>query len=197
LPAWRRDVAIVSIPDENKNLTEEAEIRRHLAGIGVGYERWEPAHAVAEDAPPEEILAAYAAEIGRLKERGGYSTADVIDVSPHTPGLNEMLAKFKREHRHDEDEVRFIIQGRGLFHLHPEGGPVTCVEVEPGDLLSVPRGMRHWFGLCSDRRIRAIRLFQDTAGWTPQYTDSGAELAYEPVCLGASYAPIQASTVPA
>jgi 1,2-dihydroxy-3-keto-5-methylthiopentene dioxygenase len=192
LPARRRDVAIVSIPDENKTLADEAEIRHHLAGIGVGFERWEPAQTVADDASPEEILAAYSAEIERLKTRGGYSTADVIDVGPLTPGLDEMLAKFKREHRHDEDEVRFIIRGRGLFHLHPDGGAVTCVEVEPGDLLRVPRGMRHWFGLCSDRRIRAIRLFQDTAGWTPLYTESGTELGYEPVCLGPSYAPVHA-----
>jgi 1,2-dihydroxy-3-keto-5-methylthiopentene dioxygenase len=182
-------MAIVKIPDENKTLTDEAEIRRHLASIGVVYERWEAARAVADDAPPEEILAAYAGEIERLKSRGGYVTADVIDVSPQTPGLDEMLTKFKREHWHDEDEVRFIIRGRGLFHLHPAEGQLTSVEVEPGDLISVPRGTRHWFGLCSDRNIRAIRLFQDTAGWTPHYTDSGAEQDYQPVCLGLSYVP--------
>ena len=36
----------------------------------------------------------------------------------------------------------------------------------------------------SDRRIRAIRLFQDPAGWTPHYTDSGVDRGFEPVCLG-------------
>jgi len=185
-------MAIVRIPGENKTLTDEAEIRRHLASISVGYERWEPAQGVADDAPPEEILAAYAAEIARLKSRGGYVTADVIDVGPQTAGLEEMLAKFRREHWHDEDEVRFIIRGRGLFHLHPPEGPLTSVEVEPGDLISVPRGTRHWFGLCPDRQIRAIRLFQDPAGWTPHYTDSGAEQDYQPVCLGPSYVPTQA-----
>ena len=178
-------MAIVNIPDEQKTLTDEAEVRRHLAGIGVCYERWEPAHALADGASAEEVLDAYAVEVERLKSRGGYVTADVIDVGPQTPGLDAMLEKFKREHWHDEDEVRFVISGRGLFHLHPEGGPVTCVEVEPGDLLAVPRGMRHWFGLCPDRRIRAIRLFQDPTGWTPHYTESGAERDYQ----GPSYAP--------
>jgi 1,2-dihydroxy-3-keto-5-methylthiopentene dioxygenase len=181
-------VAIVSIPEEQLTLTDEASIRTHLGGIGVRYERWEPAHTLADDAPPEKVLAVYAAEVESLKARGGYVTADVIDVGPQTRGLEEMLEKFKREHWHDEDEVRFVLSGRGLFHLHPEGQPVTCVEVGPGDLLGVPRGMRHWFGLCPDRRIRAIRLFQDSAGWTPHYTESGAERDYQPVCLGASYA---------
>lgn len=182
-------MAIVHIPAEQRILTDEAEIQNHLAGIGVCYERWEPSHTVADDAPPEEVLKAYASEVERLKARGGYVTADVIDVSPQTAGLEEMLAKFKSEHWHDEDEVRFIIKGRGLFHLHPEGGPVVCVEVGPGDLLGVPCGMRHWFGLCPERRIRAIRLFQDPAGWAPHYTESGAERDYQPVCLGPSYAP--------
>ncbi|HVQ37463.1 MAG TPA: cupin domain-containing protein, partial [Pyrinomonadaceae bacterium] len=137
-----------------------------------------------DDAPAEDILAAYAPEIERLKALGGYVTADVIDISPLTPGLDEMLAKFSREHQHDEDEVRFIIRGRGLFHIYPVQGPLTAIEVEPGDLLSVPRGTRHWFGLCADRQIRAIRLFQDKAGWVPRYTGSGAESRYQPVCFG-------------
>jgi 1,2-dihydroxy-3-keto-5-methylthiopentene dioxygenase len=182
-------MAIVRIPDEHKTLMDEAAIRRHLASIGIGYERWESARAVATDAPPEEILAAYAAEIERLKSRGGYVTADVIDVNPQTPGLEEMLSKFNREHRHDEDEVRFIIRGRGVFHIHPAEGPLTGIEVEPGDLLSVPRGTLHWFDLCADREIRAIRLFQDKAGWTPHYTDSGAERGYQPSCFGPSHIP--------
>ena len=188
-------MAIVRIPDEGKTLRDEAAIRAHLEGIGIGYERWEAARELAQDAPHEEILAAYAAEIERLKSRGGYVTADVIDVRPETPGLDAMLAKFSREHWHDEDEVRFVVRGRGLFHIHPENGPVTAVEVEPGDLLTVPRGTRHWFGLCADRDIRAIRLFQDAAGWTPHYTESGADEGYQPVCLGPSYVPIQSEAV--
>jgi 1,2-dihydroxy-3-keto-5-methylthiopentene dioxygenase len=183
-------MAIVTLPDEHKTIHDDAAIRRHLASIGIGYERWQPAHAVADDAAPEEILAAYAAEIERLKSLAGYVTADVIDVSPGTPGLGDMLRKFSREHWHDEDEVRFIIRGRGLFHIYPEEGPLTAIEVEPGDLLSVPRGTRHWFGLCADRQIRAIRLFQDQAGWVPHYTGSGAEGRYQPVCFGPSQIPL-------
>jgi 1,2-dihydroxy-3-keto-5-methylthiopentene dioxygenase len=183
-------MAIVRIPGEHRTLYDEEEIRLHLASIRIGYERWEPAaHAVAEDATAEELLAAYAPEIERLKERGGYVTADVIDVNPQTPGLDAMLAKFNREHWHDEDEVRFVTRGRGLFHIRPAEGPLTGVEVEPGDLLTVPRGTHHWFDLCADRNIRAIRLFQDPSGWTPHYTESGAERDYQPACFGPAHIP--------
>jgi 1,2-dihydroxy-3-keto-5-methylthiopentene dioxygenase len=47
----------------------------------------------------------------------------------------------------------------------------------------VPRGTLHWFHLCSDRRIRAIRLFQDMAGWTPHYSGSGKDQGYPPQCI--------------
>jgi 1,2-dihydroxy-3-keto-5-methylthiopentene dioxygenase len=180
-------MAIVTIPAEGLTLTGDAEIRSHLANIDIGYERWEPSGSMADDATGDQILAAYAVEIERLKSQGGYVTADIIDVSPQTPGLDEMLCKFSREHWHDEDEVRFVIQGRGVFHIRPQQGPVTAVEVTAGDLLTVPRGTHHWFDLCADRRIRAIRLFQDPAGWTPHYTDSGHERDYQPGCFGPAY----------
>jgi 1,2-dihydroxy-3-keto-5-methylthiopentene dioxygenase len=182
-------MAIVTIPDQNRILTEFEEIKEHLTSIGIEYELWGP--SIAPDAPPEEILRAYEGEIEQLKARGGYVTADVISVSPDTPGLEEMLAKFNREHWHSEDEVRFIIEGRGLFHIRPQRGPVTAIEVQAGDLICVPRQTRHWFNLCADRRIRAIRLFQDPAGWVPHYTNSGIDLNYQPICLGPSYIPPQ------
>ncbi|HEV8524507.1 MAG TPA: hypothetical protein VGQ71_08405, partial [Terriglobales bacterium] len=110
-------MAVVRIPAENRTLTDPVAITQELGAIGIDYERWSPRHDVPPDAPAEEILSAYAEEIEKLKSRGGYVTADVIDVSPETQGLDAMLAKFNREHWHDEDEVRFIVQGRGLFHL--------------------------------------------------------------------------------
>jgi 1,2-dihydroxy-3-keto-5-methylthiopentene dioxygenase len=184
-------MALLNIPDEHRTLSDPEAITDYLAGIGIEYEQWNPSHPVTADAPSEEMLEAYAPEIEKLKARGGYVTADVIDVNPQTPGLDAMLAKFNREHWHDEDEVRFIIQGRGLFHVRPHQGPVIAIQVEAGDLIRVPRGTWHWFDLCPDREIRAIRLFQDPAGWTPRYTDSKVDQKYQPICLGPAYLPPQ------
>ena len=98
-----------------------------------------------------------------------------------------MLAKFNREHWHDEDEVRFTIAGHGLFHIHTKTGVVLGIEVEAGDLIRIPRGTLHWFNLCADRRIRAIRLFQDTAGWTPHYTESRIDENFLLACFSAAH----------
>lgn len=184
-------MAVLRIPDENRSLGEHDEVRDYLAGIGIDFERWELVAGLAADASADEVLTAYSEQVEKLKRRGGYVTADVIDVTADTPGLDAMLAKFSIEHTHDEDEVRYIIAGRGLFHIHPQHGPVVAIEVEAGDLIRVPRGTQHWFDLCRDRRIRAIRLFQDKSGWTPKYTSSGVDRNYEPVCLGPRYIPPQ------
>jgi len=180
-------MALVRIPAENKVITEFEAVASFLAAHGIEFEQWAPDRLVDADATSEAVLAAYGREIETLKARGGYRTADVIDVRPNTPNLETMLVKFSREHWHDEDEVRFIIEGRGLFHIHPPGRPVFAIEVEAGDLIRVPRGTHHWFDLCADRRIRAIRLFQDSSGWTPHYTDTGIDGQFQPVCFGPSY----------
>ena len=180
-------MAVVRIPEENRTITDKQAMTDYLATCGIDYERWQSNHSIRADAPAAEILEAYATEIEQLKDRGGYVTADVIDVTSQTPGLDAMLAKFSREHWHSEDEVRFIIAGHGLFHIHPKGSPVLAIEVEAGDLIRVPAETWHWFDLCSDRQIRAIRLFQDMAGWSPYYTESGVDQRFQPVCLGLSY----------
>jgi len=180
-------MAVVKIPDEQRTISHPDEVRTYLGSRGIDYERCSPDRPLEPASSSEALLDAYADRIAELKRRGGYVTADVIDVNADTPGLDAMLAKFNSEHWHDEDEVRLIVDGRGIFHINASQGPVFVVEVGPGDLIRVPRGTPHWFDLCAERRIRAIRLFQDRAGWTPHYTLSGVDRNFQPVCFGPQY----------
>ena len=185
-------MASVMIADEGRKLDSYEAVQQYLAQHGIEYERWDLDRLVSEDATNEEILEAYAPEIERLKAEGGYVTADVINVTPDTPNLDAMLDKFNKEHTHSEDEVRFCVEGRGTFHVRPrqaDGTPSTvfAIEMEAGDWISVPAGTHHWFDLCSERTIRAIRLFQDTSGWTPHYTGDTVHEQYAPVCWGPAY----------
>jgi 1,2-dihydroxy-3-keto-5-methylthiopentene dioxygenase len=183
-------MATVRIPEEHRTIEGDARVSAFLASKDIEYNRVTPDVPLPAGAPAAEVLAAYKTKIDELNAKGGYVAADVIDVFPDTPNLDAMLAKFSSEHWHDEDEVRFIIEGRGLFHIHPPKGPVFAIEVEAGDLIRVPRGTHHWFDLCSDRRIRAIRLFQDPSGWTPHYTKSGVDGRFQPMCFGPAYFPV-------
>jgi 1,2-dihydroxy-3-keto-5-methylthiopentene dioxygenase len=178
-------MAVVHIPEEGRKIEGESEVRAALSEFGVDYERWN-LDRVAADAQADQVLDAYAEEIEAMKRRGGYVTADVIDVHAETPNLDAMLARFDKEHTHSEDEVRFILAGRGVFFLR-KGDRVASVEVVPGDMLRVPEGTTHWFTLCAERRIRAIRWFQDTTGWTPHYTGTGVDQHFQPLCFGPAY----------
>ncbi|HBE68321.1 MAG TPA: acireductone dioxygenase [Planctomycetaceae bacterium] len=180
-------MARVIIPDEKRELTDVDAIKEFLEPFGIWYENWPVEERLAADASNDDILNEFSAEIESLKNRGGFVTADVINVNSETPNLDAMLAKFDKEHTHAEDEVRFTVEGRGLFHIHPDNGPVFAVEVESGDLINVPEGTKHWFNLCDDRHIRCIRLFEDPAGWTPDYIEDGVHESYQPLCFGPSY----------
>lgn len=182
-------MATVNIRDGNRVLDDVVEISEFLAQYGIWYRRFEGSDPLGENATDDQILAAYDEPIRKLKKEGGYVTADVINVTSDTPNLQQMLDKFNKEHWHDEDEVRFVVKGRGLFHIHPEDGPVFSIEVAEGDMINVPRGTHHSFDLCDEKSIRCIRLFQDPSGWTPHYTGTGEESKYQPLCLGPSYIP--------
>ena len=183
-------MASITVQDEVRRIDDPQQIADFLAPFAIHYEKWDVEGRISSpDASSEEILSAYAPEVERLKASGGYVTADVINVHPDTPNLDAMLAKFSSEHTHSEDEVRFIVKGRGTFHIHPENGPIFGIELEAGDLISVPAGIKHWFNLCNERTIRAIRLFQDMSGWTPHYVGSDLHDRYQPACWGPSYLP--------
>lgn len=180
-------MAILKIPDENRQISDYEDVRTYLADIGIEYEVWVPRRDFDAEASEKDILDAFSEDIDRLKQKEGYTTADVINLTENTPDLQAMLDKFNKEHWHDEDEVRYTIAGRGVFHVNPESGPVVSIEVGEGDLIRIPRETHHWFDLCGDKRIRAIRLFQNRTGWTPYYTDSGVAARFQPICMGPEY----------
>lgn len=180
-------MATVRIPEQGRSIEGIGPIADFLKQFRIEYRRWPLEERVSPDATSEQILEAYKPELDELKRRGGYVTADVINVTPDTPNLDAMLNKFNKEHRHTEDEVRFIVKGSGVFHIHPDDHAVFSITVEAGDQISVPAGVRHWFDLCSDRTIRAIRLFLDMSGWTPHYVDGGVHADFAPLCWGPRY----------
>lgn len=186
-------MATVKLPDQQQTITQPADVRDFLKRHGIIFEPWgvERLGGQTVALPNEEILKAYEPEVSRLKDTGGYVTADIINVVPTTPNLDVLLAKFAKEHRHADDEVRFTIHGRGVFSIHDEKERLIFqIEVGPGDLINVPAYTAHWFDLCQERTIQCIRLFKDPSGWTPLYTGDTIADQYPPVCLSpASFAP--------
>ncbi|AKS40496.1 1,2-dihydroxy-3-keto-5-methylthiopentene dioxygenase [Wenzhouxiangella marina] len=150
---------------------DHATIAERLEQAGIRFERWEANRPIAPDDGPEAIMAAYAEPIDRLKREGGYVTVDVVSMWPDHPQREAARQKFLEEHTHAEDEVRFFVNGKGLFSLHI-GDEVLEVLCEKGDLISVPANTTHWFDMGPEPEFTAIRLFTTPEGWVAEFTGS-------------------------
>lgn len=113
----------------------------------------------------------YRAPVDTVKRERGYVEEDIVELRPSTPNLDAICAKFVDEHHHDEDEVRFVLEGEGIFDIRSLDDRWMRVVVEPGDLIVVPAGRHHRFLLTDSRTIRCVRLFKDTSGWVPHYRE--------------------------
>jgi 1,2-dihydroxy-3-keto-5-methylthiopentene dioxygenase len=148
--------------------TDAGVIAQALAPLGVRFEQWQ-SRPIAAGADQDAVLAAFAPEVARLKAENGYQSIDVIRMRPDHPERATLRQKFLSEHRHSEDEVRFFVEGEGLFTLR-EDDRVYAVLCQEGDLISVPAGMRHWFDMGSSPKFTAIRLFTNADGWIANFT---------------------------
>jgi 1,2-dihydroxy-3-keto-5-methylthiopentene dioxygenase len=156
-------------PDRAEVIRQPEQIARRLNAIGVSFERWTANQSLASDADQAAILEAYSDQVAELMEKHGFKSADVISVGPDFPDKVALRRKFLAEHTHSEFEVRFFVDGHGLFFLHPDEH-VYAVYCQKGDLLSVPANMKHWFDSGAEPNIKAIRLFTSAEGWVAQYT---------------------------
>jgi 1,2-dihydroxy-3-keto-5-methylthiopentene dioxygenase len=149
--------------------TDAREITRALKDIGVVFERWKASAHLSQSATNDDVLNAYKDDVERIKREQGFSTADVLRVNAATENKAAIRAKFLNEHTHDEHEVRFFVEGAGMFYLRV-GGKVHMILCERGDLLSVPKGTPHWFDMGENPDITAIRFFTEMSGWVPHFT---------------------------
>ncbi len=171
----------LTIPKTETTLTDFKEIQTFLKSQGVFFERWEARQNLSENDSQETVLKAYAHELTPFMEARGFQSADVINIHPGTPNIKEIRQKFLKEHTHSEDEVRFFVDGSGLFWFHFDDGTIVRLNCVKGDFLSVPKGFKHWFDLAPHYFVKAIRIFSNQEGWVAQYTGSGIDEFYNEV----------------
>lgn len=107
----------------------------------------------------------------QLQQKFGYQSRDLVVIHPEIPDLDQLMAKFDKIHTHADDEVRYVIDGEAIFgFVRPDGSQVELT-VQSGEYINIPAGTEHWFYLTPARRVKAVRYFITTEGWTPQYTN--------------------------
>lgn len=163
-------------------------IKAFLRERGVAFELWEVSSAAsalankpqmtAED--KQALLDLFADRLAAKAMSEGYRSADVVAIRPDLPGVDEALGKFDRVHFHDDDEVRAIVAGAGVFGFVGDDGRQFTLTMQPGEYISLPAGMWHWFYCLDAKHVTAIRLFKDNPSWVPHYRDTARGRATTP-----------------
>ncbi|NJK88790.1 MAG: cupin domain-containing protein [Myxococcales bacterium] len=128
------------------------------------------ARPALDEAEKAQVLHHLDHRFEELKASAGYTSRDLIVLHREVPNLEELLAKFDKCHTHDDDEVRYIVDGEGTFGFVTSDGEQLRLTVRAGEFINVPARTEHWFELTDTRRIKAVRYFTGTAGWVPSYT---------------------------
>ncbi len=160
-----------SDPHRREDITDFDGIAARLGSLGVVFERWEAGRPLTEDAGQEAVLSAYAGDVERLNRTYGFRSVDVVALGPDHPRKDELRAKFLNEHTHADFEIRFFVDGSGMFYIHLDGR-VYAVLCEQGDLISVPANTTHWFDMGTRPHFRCIRFFTTEDGWVGDFTGS-------------------------
>ena len=175
-------MATVSLIESKRMLRRVQDIGDFLQTQGIVFQRWPVPPSLKalqeqpalSDADKAQVLKGYQKRLDAEAKERGYIQADMVVLSPATPGLPDILAKFDKTHLHDDDEVRYIFGGEGVFGFEPAGAAPFTVNVRAGDYIIVPAKTYHWFTLTETRTIKALRLFKDMSGWVPHYKGSPA-----------------------
>ncbi|MBP2196613.1 1,2-dihydroxy-3-keto-5-methylthiopentene dioxygenase [Pantoea cypripedii] len=152
-------------------------IRERLNAKGVRFERWQADRDLGANPDSDTVINAYQHAIDRLVAEKGYQSWDVLSMRADNPQKEALRSKFLNEHTHSEDEVRFFVEGSGLFCLHLDG-QVYQILCEKQDLISVPAGTPHWFDMGSEPHFTAIRIFDNQEGWIANFTGDSIADAY-------------------
>jgi 1,2-dihydroxy-3-keto-5-methylthiopentene dioxygenase len=103
-----------------------------------------------------------------IRSSMGFNYEDEITCCPEKlENYEEKIKMFFQEHIHNDDEVRFCMDGSGYFDVRDENDAWIRIRVTPGDLITLPAGIYHRFTLDENDYIKAKRLFIGDPVWTP------------------------------
>jgi len=127
---------------------------------GLGVLRW--SGITGEDDP---LLA-------KIRSERGYSYTDIVHVCPEKlPEYETKIKNFYREHIHYDEEIRYIMEGRGYFDVRDIDDRWIRINLESGDMIILPEGIYHRFTCDATNYAKAMRLFVGEPIWTPYNRD--------------------------
>lgn len=111
-------------------------------------------------------------QLEALAVERGYQNRDEVTVSPSAMGeiYESKVKMFFEEHLHEDEEIRWVLDGTGYFDVRDDrgldegkegSGKWIRIAVVQGDLLVLPAGIYHRFTTGEDNYIKAMRLFKE------------------------------------
>lgn len=108
-------------------------------------------------------------DVDALAKERDYVSRDVIEITPEKMGgqeiYDEKLRIFYAEHLHEDEEIRYILDGEGFFDVRERNDRWVRCKLEKGDLMILPAGIYHRFTLSTQDYIKALRLFREEPKW--------------------------------
>lgn len=173
-------MAILKIYKDNKLIKESKDqnfIQEALDEAGIKFETWSIDPSINKDSSTEEISIKFKDKINKVLDENNFSSFDIVNINPNIKGIEELKKKFIPEHIHDDNEVRFFIDGEGLFCINQDEN-IYQLLCQKGDYIAVPAKTKHWFDMGSRADFKCIRFFENPEGWIAKYTESDISTQY-------------------
>ncbi len=160
-----------------KTSSIQKEIQVELKKVGIDYKTWHTKKEFNKDTSKQDIENLFEKEIKQVLKENNFSSYDIMNINSEMEGLETLKEKFIPEHIHDDNEVRFFIDGAGLFCIHHKNRiyQILCTK---GDYIAVPAKVKHWFDMGSKPSFKCIRFFENETGWLAKYTGDSISTQY-------------------
>ena len=107
-------------------------------------------------------------QLDKICTERGYQNRDQIRCGIKIcDNYEELIKKFSQEHLHEDEEIRYILNGSGYFDVRDFEDHWVRIQVKKGDLLILPEGIYHRFIPDNSNFIHAMRLFKQLPKWIP------------------------------
>lgn len=103
----------------------------------------------------------------RIRKEREYCNFDIVEIGDKvSPNYQELLNKFKVEHLHYDEEIRYVMSGSGFFDVRSHDDKWIRIHVVKGDMIVLPEGIYHRFTNDHCNYIHVMRLFKEEPKWT-------------------------------